>query len=237
MTLGDKLRQLRNERELTQPALAEALGIEQSYLSKLENDRSLPSNGVFARILEVFELDLGALLQDLEPAARNRMRQIPDVAEYYRHRQQQVIGNQKRWLILSALLLASGLGLIYAGQSHLFFPNVIYQYKSHGIVLQGEPKEIFLRPHLTIPDASDHAARVATTDAIKKRTNEVFLTSGQFRGQVFNVPVEGGSRTYYLTEETEVDPWQSKLVVFFGVIFSVLGLFGVFLERKLSRAS
>lgn len=236
MTLGDKLRQLRNERQLTQPALAEALGIEQSYLSKLENDKSLPSNGVFARILEVFELELGTLLQDLEPGARNRLRQIPDVAEYYRHQQQQVIGNQKRWLIMSALLLATGLALIYAGQAHLFFPNVIFQYKSHGIVLEGEPKEVFVRPHLTVPDSSDHTVRIAKTDEIKQRTDEVFMVSGQFRGQVFNVPVEGGSRTYYLTEETEVDPWQSKLVVFIGVIFSVLGLFGVFLERKLSRA-
>lgn len=235
MTLGDALRKLRNERELTQPALAQALGIEQSYLSKLENDKSLPSNGVFARILEVFETDIGTLLADLDPGARNRLRQIPDVAGFYRHQQQQLIGNQKRWLMLSAVLLAVGLAFIYAGYAHLFFADIVYQYKSHGVVLEGEPKEVFRIPELKVPDSSDHAARVATRDAVKQRTDERYLNLSEFRGQIFNVPVEGGSRTYYLTGETEIDPWQSKLVVFFGVIFSVLGLFGVLLERKLAR--
>lgn len=36
-------------------------------------------------------------------------------------------------------------------------------------------------------------------------------------------------------DETEIDPWQSKLVVFVGVLMVVFGLIGIFLERKLSR--
>ncbi|MDQ2077737.1 helix-turn-helix domain-containing protein [Marinimicrobium sp. ABcell2] len=38
MTLGERLRQLRTEKSWTQPQAAETIGIEQSYLSKLEND-------------------------------------------------------------------------------------------------------------------------------------------------------------------------------------------------------
>lgn len=237
MKFGEKLRQLRGEKQLTQPALAEALGIEQSYLSKLENDKSLPSNGVYSRILEVFDLDTGQLLETLDPAARNRMRQIPDVAEYYRRRTQQLIGNQKRWLMLSGLMLSLGLALVYAGQVNLFFSNIVYQYKSHGVVLPDEPKEIFRRPTLVVPDSADHVQRLKVTDAIKARTNEEFLTVSDFRGDVFNVPVAGGSRTYYLDGQREIEPWQSKLIVFFGVLLTVLGLFGVLLERKLSRYS
>ena len=38
MKFGDKLKELRNEKEMTQPELAEAIGIEQSYLSKLRTE-------------------------------------------------------------------------------------------------------------------------------------------------------------------------------------------------------
>ena len=66
MKFGEKLRVLRNDKDLTQPELAEAMGIEQSYLSKLENDKSLPSNDVLNRILDVFDIEVGDLVNDLE---------------------------------------------------------------------------------------------------------------------------------------------------------------------------
>ncbi len=40
MRFGEKLKELRNEKEWTQPEMAEAIGIEQSYWSKLENGKS-----------------------------------------------------------------------------------------------------------------------------------------------------------------------------------------------------
>lgn len=235
MNFGERIRQHRSERQLTQPELAETLGIEQSYLSKLENGKSLPSGDVLNRILDVFGLTIGDLISDLDQGSRNQLRHIPEVAEYLRLRKQQVIGNQKRWLMLSALLLSVGVGLIYAGNAHLFFSDIVYQYKSHGIVLAGEPKEIFRRPYLAVSEAADHQLIMETRDAMNARIDEDYLRVSDFRGNVFNVPVSGGSRTYYLEKETEIDPWQSKLVIFIGVLMTILGLFGLFLDRKLSR--
>lgn len=40
MTFADKIRSLRLALDLTQPELADAIGIEQSYLSKLETGKS-----------------------------------------------------------------------------------------------------------------------------------------------------------------------------------------------------
>ena len=51
MTLGEQLKKLRNAKDLSQPDLANIAGIEQSYLSKLENDKSIPSNDISRKLL------------------------------------------------------------------------------------------------------------------------------------------------------------------------------------------
>ena len=99
MNFGDKLRKLRKDKGFTQPELATAMGIEQSYLSKLENNRSLPSNDVLQRILDVFDTDIGTLVDDLDQGVRNQLRQIPDIAEHFNHRKQVMLVNRKRWLL------------------------------------------------------------------------------------------------------------------------------------------
>jgi transcriptional regulator with XRE-family HTH domain len=61
MSFQDNLRTLRLTRGLTQPALAEKADIEQSYLSKLENGRSKPSDDVLTRLANALETTPEAL--------------------------------------------------------------------------------------------------------------------------------------------------------------------------------
>ena len=226
MQFGEKLRSLRKNKDLTQPELAEALGIEQSYLSKLENGKSIPSNDVLNRILDVFSLTIGDLVDDLDQGVRNQLRQIPDVATHFNNEKQQLIGNRRRWLLVSAALIAIGISLGYAGSAHMFYPNIVYQYMSHGVVLDGESKEIFVR---------DQYPRDQRSEQMIERRDEDFLTTWEYRGNVFNVSVDGGSRTYYFDGERETDPWQNKGIVFLGLLLGVFGSVGLLLERKLSK--
>lgn len=235
MKFGEKLKELRNEKHMTQPEMAEAIGIEQSYLSKLENDKSLPSNDIFIRILEVFELNIGDVVDQLDQSSKNQLRQLPEVADHYHRQKQLIIGNRQRWLLGSSVLLALGAAFIYGGNVHLFFSDVVYQYMSHGVVLEGESKEIFRNPHGSLSDALSQEERIEFLDSIKERVNEEYHLVSDFRGHIYNVTVPGGSRTSYLRDDTQVDPWQSKLVVFLGVLMAMFGLIGLFLERKLSR--
>jgi len=64
MAFHDNLRTLRLARGLTQPALAEKADIEQSYLSKLENGRSRPSDEVLARLAQALETAPETLLSN-----------------------------------------------------------------------------------------------------------------------------------------------------------------------------
>ena len=66
MNFGEKIKQLRTEKNLTQPQLAEAIGIEQSYLSKLENDKSIPSADIFQAILKALSVDVGHFLEGID---------------------------------------------------------------------------------------------------------------------------------------------------------------------------
>jgi hypothetical protein len=87
----------------------------------------------------------------------------------------------------------------------------------------------------SVDSPSRQPVAIEFLDSITARTDEIYLQDSGFRGNVFNVEVAGGSRTYYLLDETEVDPWHSKLVVFVGVLMLIFGLIAIFLERKLSR--
>jgi transcriptional regulator with XRE-family HTH domain len=234
MNFGEKLRQLRLDRKLTQPELAEAMGIEQSYLSKLENCKSLPSGDVLHRMLDVFDLDVGTLVDDLDQGVRNQLRQIPYVADHFNRQKQLIIGNRRRWLLVSAALFSVGAALVYGGSVRLFASDVVYQYVSHGIVRDGESKEIFqilsspTRNPFRQLSPSGHAS-------LKSRTDEEFLQTRDFRGNVFNIPVDGGSRTFYLEDRNQIDAWENKAAASAGILMMALGLIGIVLEKKLSR--
>ena len=235
MNFGDKLRSLRTERSLTQPQLAESLGIEQSYLSKLENGKSLPSNDMLQRLLDVLGVGLGEMLDGLDAGSRNRLRQLPDVATHLGEQKRLLIGNRRRWLFASALLVALGGALVYAGMVNLFFSDTVFEYRSAGVVLDGEPKELFRNPVRYVSRTATAEEIAHFEDAIMARLDEVYVLSGDYRGNVYNVPVRDGSRTYRLVNRFGVDPWQSKLVAALGVFLGLLGLAGFLLDSKLSR--
>ena len=237
MNFGEKLRDLRNEKKWTQPELADAIGIEQSYLSKLENERSMPSDNTLSRILEVFEIGIGEVLIELDQRTKNQLRQLPQVADFLTREKSLMIQNRRRWLMVSVALISIGVALIYAGRVHLFFPNHVYQYQSQGIVLAGEPKEIFEKNRFYLPHSMSQDRNEAQEylDGIKARVNEHYVLATEYRGNIYNLPVEGGSRTYYFDGERQIDPWQSKFLVFIGVLLGMFGLAGVVMERKLSN--
>ena len=72
MTFGERLRQLRKEKNLTLRGLAEAAGIDFTYLSKIENGKAGYSPGAdtiraLAAVLEADPLDLLQLADKVPP--------------------------------------------------------------------------------------------------------------------------------------------------------------------------
>src|SRR3954466_14739098 len=99
MNFGDRLKQLRNQKSLTQPQLAQAIGIEQSYLSKLENDKSVPGADIFQAILRALQMDVATFLQGVHRAiVRRELGQVPEVANHINAQSAQRIHKAKQWL-------------------------------------------------------------------------------------------------------------------------------------------
>ena len=128
------------------------------------------------------------------------------------------------------MLLALGAALIYAGQVQLFVPGSVYTYTSLGVVRDGESKEIFEQKYNIYRQPVDRAPD------IQARMDEVYVTTRSYRGDVFSLPVDGGSRTFFMTDGREgLEPWQNKAVAALGVLLLMLGVTGIVLEKKLSR--
>jgi transcriptional regulator with XRE-family HTH domain len=64
-TVGQRIRQTRQERNLTQTEVARQIGVQQSDLSRMEKGEYRVSLDVLFRLLQLFEVSLGEFFGDL----------------------------------------------------------------------------------------------------------------------------------------------------------------------------
>lgn len=65
MKLGEKIKQLRKSKGISQEELASMLKINRNYLSRIETGKSEPTSSILKNIAEIFSVDLNSLL-DIE---------------------------------------------------------------------------------------------------------------------------------------------------------------------------
>lgn len=147
MTFGEKIKSLRLERQWTQPELAERLAIEQSWLSKIENDKCLPSSELLDGFATVFNMPLLELLEDVDAEQLQKgLSSLPAVRDQLLENKNRLLLRSRRWMICAILLFALGASLFLAGAAELFFSDRLYVYESRGLVLDTEPEDLFERP-------------------------------------------------------------------------------------------
>ncbi len=225
VNVGDKIKQLRTERNLTQPQLAQAIGIEQSYLSKLENDKSVPSADIFQAILRAFAIDVGKFLDGIDERIVHRhLRQIPEVANHLGVNTALRVHNIKRWLYGSAVAGVLGLTIFVAGYRGFIFPGKQYNYFSPGVVLPGESSDVFRFIEMEqVKRAGEYAARL----------REHHLLSSDYRGMGFAAEVPGGTRYYAFRGESDTQRSENRFLMLFGTLLAIGGLFGFIVEHRL----
>jgi transcriptional regulator with XRE-family HTH domain len=239
MNFGDRLKQLRTQKNLTQPQLAQAIGIEQSYLSKLENDKSVPGADIFQAILRALNLDVATFLEGVDDNIVHReLRQVPEVANHLNAQGALRVHNVRKWLYASAISGALGLTLFGAGYKQLLLTNWQYNYESAGVIHPDEPSNIFemFDTWLTakarageIDDAGGHKRRLE----FLSRMQSDFLTLRENRGDAFIVSVTGGTRVYKLMNPSYEERVGNRLLMFAGLLLAFASLFGFLVEFRL----
>ena len=261
MKFGDYLRDQRNEKGWTQPEAAEHCGIEQSYLSKLENGKAFPSEEVFEKLRSAYDLDIAAVCDQVSDPELEKMREVGAIRTMLNGRARKTVRAYRTALLLGAALVVLGSGLLahWGWVSHS--PNLeYYVYESKGVVLEGESPYLFK----SMPTSRDlarmngHAydnffrsAEAMQTEYDKGRLSRAeldtyllrlelrdrldydTLTYGNHRGEMFIEPADGGSRTYTLVDRREKEAAIHTAAYFiFGVMFVVSGLLSFFVGSR-----
>jgi len=227
MKLGEKIKQLRNDAGLTQPELAEKANIEQSYLSKLENEKGSPSFEVITKIAEAFNIDSMDLLDSLDANyLHENLIHLPEVALKLEKRRELLRAKFKRGYITAALLIVLGVAFFIIGNSNTIFPHSIYQYKSMGLIHKGEVnRHYYPHPIRELGETRDNAiARVAKNIP---RINEELVLTRTYKGENY-VEGYGEKRRYFeLIDQREIEsPWKDIFMIL-GVIMLTSGGFGL----------
>lgn len=245
MNFGDRLKQLRTQKNLTQPQLAQAIGIEQSYLSKLENDKSIPGADIFQAILRALQIDVAAFLQGVdEHVVHRELRQVPEVANHLNAQSQQRVRDVKKWLFASGIAGALGLTLFVAGYKDMLVSGWQYTYVSQGIIHPDEPSDVFSMTDSWLMSklrtgAIDDAGYREQKAEILGRMKVAFRTLREHRGDAFVERVPGGSRIYSLRNSSYQEPAENRVVTGIGLLLTFASLFGFIVEwrlRSLKRA-
>ena len=86
LSLGQRLRRLRRERELSLETLANETGQSVDYLQRIENDEVIPPVAVLLTLSRALEVDSGELLKDEEEARERRAEAVRKRTAHYSYR-------------------------------------------------------------------------------------------------------------------------------------------------------
>ncbi|MFC3194601.1 helix-turn-helix domain-containing protein [Marinicella sediminis] len=224
MTLGEKIKLLRTAEQLTQPELAARAGIEQSYLSKLENDKGSPSYEVIHKIAQAFEVTGMELINSLSQSyIEQQLSHIPEVAAEYasiKRRQQ----SRLKWRFMgSSMVVVLGVGLFFMGIFGVFFANAQYIYESAGVIRPGETVHQFQdHPIKEVMETREEFIERARNN--RDRLSTQYLTITEYAGRTFISEVPGGRRLYDFREEKPLESSPNDLIASLGMMLMVAGM-------------
>ncbi len=238
MTLGNQIKHFRNERGFSQPELAELAGIEQSYLSKLENDKSVPSNDIFRQLLSALSLSTQEFIDTLDTDKhKQQLNLIPDIELLLAQKNQLNVQSLRRYLYISSLLLILGVTLFYTGSSKQLFNESRYQYQSHGLVMTDEPDDIFSswRHRIDTDGEAGRALMKKKRLEMENRRDNSFLLTTENSGPEFTVMLENGKRHYFFDKEDQIPRPVNAWLQILGVLLVTSGLIGFVLEKRFNK--
>lgn len=242
MNFGERLKQVRTAKGLTQPQFAQMAGIEQSYLSKLENDKSVPSADMFATILAGLELEEEAFLRELDREVLTAtLNHIPAVSRYTSQAAVKRLRRSGRWIHGAALCWIVGFAMMLAAHDGIFFSDAQYTYRSPGVILAGEAEDVFdtyanilaLKIGAGIITSQEFSRQLAEFQ--ENRARPLTVVRPDNRGSSYVDAVDGGRRRFLLERTVQVKAMGNRIIQLLGAVVILSGFVGLFIEWRLRR--
>ena len=241
---GERLKQLRTDKNLTQPQLSAAICIEQSYLSKLENGKSQPSADMFSAVVKALELAPAEFLGGIDrKALQSSLRHIPEVSQFLEGSVTRRVHDARKWLFGAASACALGFALMLAANDGIFSPNNQYKYVSKGVILKNESDNVFdqfkeilaLKLAANTITREEHARLMAEFETARVRLLTVELRGD--RGSVFFEDAGNGRRKFELAGVRHVRSPVNKVLQYLGGLSAFCGVLAFLLEWRMRRTS
>lgn len=105
MTFGEKLRQLRKRKKLTQEQMAESIEVHESHVGRYEKDLSSPSAQVLIRIAKLFNVSTDYLLFD-DRNDTSTLQKISDNELFAQFQEVDKMNEEKRELVKRIIAMA-----------------------------------------------------------------------------------------------------------------------------------
>ena len=201
MKLGDYLRQCRDKLKRTQPDIAAEISIEQSYLSKMESGKSIPSEDVFIKLKNVYDIDVNDMVDALEPEELARLSDIKFVKEAINKKTVNQVQSAKKWSVSGLIMLMLGVGFFTIS----IIPDrseKLYNYRSEGILMPSEELDVFDLVYEKLDGTEENAVLIEKRSELLTRLNQVDSASTKDRGHGYILDTEEGRRYFKLTGVT-----------------------------------
>ena len=84
MTLGEKIKNLRNNNNISQEKLSKMLNINRNNLSRIETDKSAPTSDILYNLAKIFNISIDTLLEinKIEENSLQKKEKISKITKY-----------------------------------------------------------------------------------------------------------------------------------------------------------
>lgn len=228
MTFGEFLKAQREAKDWKQPEAALNIEIEQSYLSKLENNKAVPSADIFDRLMAAYQFTMQQVSEAVQSNELEKLKEIVVVREFILSTKKRRDKDKRRFLIAGVVMSMIGSLLLSLGIAMHDYRKPYFQYESKGVIKSNENIHLFM----SIPDYRLFTAIMAENkkSAERLREHELFpRLDYQIKkldvdiGEFFDRAVDTGIRRF---QKVNSGRRANKTPFYLGVSFGCMLLIG-----------
>jgi transcriptional regulator with XRE-family HTH domain len=232
MKFGDYIRQCRERLKWTQPEAATKIEIEQSYLSKLETGKSYPSEEIFNKLADVYQINLNELYEKIPSDELNNLKDIKLVREAILNRNRAKVKTTRSWLVAGLIMLSLG-GAFLAATIIPIRSGVEYTYRSDGLLHLNEELNVYDLVKKDYSELNNNIDLLETRKVLLTRLSYMDEVTDLYKGDGYVKSTLKGRRFFELIDKREVERnWANRWFLVPALMFLLGGFSSFYISRR-----